>query len=53
MNVVIADDLINEQDETIAISLTKTTPFLTVTTVDGEVLVIDDDSEQHSIQLLK
>ena len=47
MNVVIADD-INEPDEIIAISLTKITPFLTLTSVDGEILVTDDDGEEET-----
>ena len=47
VNVVIADD-VNEPNETIAISLTKITPFLTLTSVDGEILVIDDDGEEEN-----
>ena len=41
-------DDVNEPDETTAISLTKITPFLTLTSVDGEVLVIDDDGEEET-----
>ena len=48
MNVVIADDLINEPNEIISISLTKITPFLTLTSVDGEILVTDNDGEQEN-----
>ena len=48
VNVMIADDVINEPNEIIAFFLTKTTPFLTLTSVDGEILVTDNDGEQEN-----
>ena len=48
VNVVIVDDLINEPNEIITFSVTKTTPFITLTSVDGEILVTDDDGEEEN-----
>ena len=43
VNVSIADDLISEPGERFTISLTKASSFVTPGTVEGEVVVADDD----------
>ena len=44
LNLTIKDDLTNEPEETLSLSLTKTT-FITLRTGLGEVLIVDDDGK--------
>ena len=47
VNFSIIDDLTNEPEERFTITLTKTLSFITLSAVDGELLVVDYDGKKH------
>ena len=46
VNVSITDDLVNEPEETVSISLNKISSFVTLSTTAGEVIITDDDGKE-------
>ena len=49
VNVDITNDLVNEPEEIFSLSLTKISPFITVSTVTGKVVVTDDDGKLRGV----
>ena len=46
VNVSITDDVVNEPEETVFLSLNKISSFVTLRTTAGEVLITDDDGKE-------
>ena len=46
VNVIITDDLVNEPEETVSLSLNKISSFITLSTAAGYVLITDDDGKE-------
>ena len=52
VNVRITDDLVNEPEETFSLSLTRSTStHISFSSVTGEVVVTDDDGNEHLMSL--
>ena len=49
VNVDITNDLVHEPEEIFSLSLTKISPFITLSTVTGKVTVTDNDGKLQGL----